>query len=226
MERIKISAAEREAGKKGSNRRLRKEGMIPAVLYGKGEKAANLSVNSKELTRQLKGASGTNVLIDLELTNHKDLVVMLKDFQTDILKHAITHVDFLKINLKEKVTIRVPIHVTGKAIGIEKGGLLEMVNREIEIRCLPTQIPSKIDVDITPLDIGTSIHVKELTLPEGVEVHMPPETTVVAIVAPREEVAAPAPAAEAAAGAVPAAGEAAPAEGEKKAEAKETKKEK
>lgn len=232
MEKVKIKADVREIGKKGVNRRLRKSGAIPAILYGKGEKPQALSVNAKEFTSLMKGASGHNALVSLDLggkTSGEEVVVMLKDYQLDVIRHVITHVDLLKINMKEKVTVKVPVHVSGKALGVTKGGLVELVRRELEVRCLPSNIPTSIDIDITNVDIGHSLHLSDLKLPEGVEAAQSGDLTVVSIVAPREEVvetpvAAAAPAEGAAA--APAAGEAAKTEGkaEGKAEAKAEKK--
>lgn len=235
MERLKIEAQVREAGRKGVARRLRKDGRIPAVLYGRGEKPMNISLPSKEFTHMMKGASGTNALIDLSVQSGSkphQLVVMVKDYQTDILRHTISHIDLLKIDMTQKIIVKVPIHVTGKSVGVVNGGLLEQVNREIEVKCLPGRIPEKIDVDITPLDIGQNLHTKDLKLPEDVEAVTGEDQTIVSIVAPREEVAAPAveavaAAVEGAAAAAPAEGAAAPkAEEGKKPEAKEAKGEK
>lgn len=217
MERLKIAADVRESGKKGVNRRLRKDGRIPAVLYGRGEKPVNLSLPTKEFTHMMKGASGMNALIDLSLNaggKASQLVVMVKDFQTDAIRHVISHLDLLKIDMAQKIVVKVPIHVVGKSVGVTNGGLLEQVNREIEVRCLPGNIPEKIDVDITPLDIGNSIHTRDLILPENVEAVTGADQPIVSVVTPREEEVA-APAAEAApaegAAAAPAAGgEAAP----------------
>jgi large subunit ribosomal protein L25 len=170
----------------------------------------NLSVRAKEFTHMMKGASGMNALIDLSVNSGgkaDQLVVMVKDYQTDILLHSISHVDLLKIDVTAKIVVKVPIHVVGKSVGVTNGGLIEQVNREIEVRCLPTNIPEKIDVDITPLDVGNNLHTRDLTLPEGVEAVTGADQTIVSIVAPREEVAAPA--VEAAA--VPAEGAVAPA---------------
>ncbi len=225
MERIKITADVRETGKKGANRRLRKGGEIPAILYGRGETPMAISINTKTLTHLLKGAAGTNALIDLDLkgkSGGEPIVAILKDYQRDAILHTITHVDLLKINMKEKITVKVPVHVTGKAIGQTKGGLVELVRRELEVRCLPDSIPGKIDVDITSVDIGHSLHVKDLTWPAGVEPAQAGDLTVVSIVAPREEVVEVAPVAAAVEGAAAGAaaesagGGAAPAAGEAK----------
>ncbi len=210
MEKIKLKADARDVGTKGLTRVLRKGEAIPAVLYGKGEKPMALSVNTKEFTHLMKGASGRNALVELEIGGKgvsDRVVVMLKDYQTDMIRHEITHIDLLKINMKEKVLVKVPVHLVGKAIGLQKGGLVELVRRELEVRCLPDKIPDKIDVDITNLDIGHSLHLKDCPLPEGIESAQAQDLTVVSVVAPREEVI------EAPAAAVPAEGAAAPAEG-------------
>jgi large subunit ribosomal protein L25 len=226
MERLKITAEVRESGRKGVTRRLRKDGRIPAVLYGRGEKPLNLSLPTKEFTHMMKGASGMNALIDLNLNaggTSSQVVVMVKDYQTDVLRHFISHLDLLKIDMAQKIVVKVPVHVVGKAVGVTNGGLVEQVSREIEVRCLPGSIPEKIDVDITPLDIGNSLHTKDLLLPEGVEAVTGADQTIVSVALPREEeVAAPvaeAAPAEGAAAAPAAGGEAKAAEG-KAAEAK------
>lgn len=227
MERVTIKAEVREVGRKGINNRLRQGGLIPAVLYGKGEKAVGLAVNAKEFTSLMKGAAGTNALIHLEMAEgakKEPVVVMLKDFQTDTITRKITHIDLLKINMKEKVTVKIPVHLTGKSIGVTKGGLIEQARREIEAKCLPGNIPDAIEADITHLDVGQSLHLNELKLPEGVEVPHDADFAIVSIVMPREEEAAPAVAAAEvpaegapAAGAAPAAPAPAPeAKGEKK----------
>ncbi len=217
MEQVKVKAEVREVGKKALNRKLRREGFIPAILYGKGETPIGLHVHGKEFTLLMKKGSGTNALIDLELgatvNGGKAIMVMLKDYQTNLITRKLTHLDFLRINLKEKVAVKVPVRIIGKSIGLEKGGLIEQTRRELEVRCLPTKIPDSIEVDITELDLGHSLHVHDLKLPEGVELPHGADFTIVSIVAPREEeVAAPVAATE-----VPAteqkAGEAAPAAG-------------
>lgn len=231
MERLKITADVREVGKKGANRRIRKAGFIPAVLYGGGEEGIGLKVNSREFTAKMKGVAGTNVLIDLEFGGLPEpVVVMLKDFQTDTLTRALTHIDLLRVNLEEKVMVKVPLHFSGKSVGVTKGGLIEQARRELEVRCLPNNIPDVIDVDITHLDVGHSLHLRDLQLPEGIELPHGADFTIVSIVAPREEVA-PVAAPEVAAGAPVAEGaaptaaaEATPPKAEKKAEKKRERK--
>lgn len=226
MERLKVNAGLREVGKKGINRRLRREGLIPAILYGQGEKPLTISVQAKEFTTMIKKA-GLNALIELVIEGDKKktpLVVMLKDYQTDPFRQILTHIDLLKINLQEKVTVKIPLKMTGKAVGVTKGGLVEQTRRELEVKCLPGNIPEEIEIDISALDMGDSLHLKDIHLPEGVESVVEAESVLVSIVAPKEE-EAPAPAAEVPAEGVPtvaateAAAEAA-AKGETKGEVK------
>lgn len=244
MEKLSVTAEQREVGKKGLNRRIRGSGKIPAVLYGHGQQPTGLALHAKEFTHLMKGVGGTNALINLQVTgvvaqdgSGGPLVVMVKDYQTDKISHHITHVDLYKVDLKKKVTVKVPVHLTGKCIGTVHGGLVELICREVELRCLPANIPSKIEVDIEALDVGHSIHASELKLPEGIELSQEGEVAIVSVVAPREEVAAEAapvsagggegaiapaaeggatPAAQAPAGAAPAAGAKAEGKGEKK----------
>lgn len=213
MEHIKVKGDLREVGKKGVTNRIRLSGFIPAILYGKGEAPIAIKIPAKDFTTALLHA-GTNALIDLEIPGRAQSIVMLKDFQTNTITHVITHADLLKISMQEKITIEVPIHLTGKAIGLSKGGLVEQSRRELEVRCLPGKIPDAIDVDITHLDMGHSVHIGELKLPEGVEVPHDVDFAIVSIVAPREEeipAAAVAPEAAVVEGAAPAAEGTAPA---------------
>ena len=195
----KIKAEIREVGRKGVNNRLRKENKIPAILYGQGVEPLSLALPAKEFTHLMKGSSGTNTLFDLELGgSDKNVTVMLKDYQTDTLTKKLTHLDLLRINLSQKISVKIPVHIVGKAIGVTQGGLIEQGRREIEVKCFPNKIPQQIDVDITHLEVGHSLHIHEIKLPEGVEIPHGADFVVVSINLPREEVAAAASSAEAA----------------------------
>ncbi len=187
MERLTLSAVPREPGKKGLGV-LRQKGFVPAILYGQGAKPRGLTLNARELGRALGSSAGMNAIIELNIESEKKPeIVMIKDFQVHVLTHKIIHTDLLKIDIKAKVTVKVPIHVTGKAVGVVNGGVLEQIMRELELQCLPTHIPSSIEVDITPLEIGHSLHLKDLKLPEGVEVEQDANLTIVSVAAPRAE---------------------------------------
>lgn len=204
MERLKLAAEDRQVGKKGLGE-LRRKGLVPAILYGRGSDSKGLALNAKELAQALGGSAGMNAVIELHLKNGKGAdLVMIKDYQINVLSHKLIHVDLLKIDMTKKVTVKVPVHVTGKSVGVVAGGVMELIAREIEFKCLPTNIPSSISVDITALNIGDSIHLGSLTLPEGVEVAQDAGATIVSIVAPRaDEPEAVVAAAEVSAGAVP-----------------------
>jgi large subunit ribosomal protein L25 len=213
MERQTVKAEVRETGKKGILSQLRTKGRVPAVLYGHDFKPLSVSVDTKELGHAIRTA-GLNSLLNLDGVagqGKKPLVVMIKDLQTDAISRRIIHLDFMKVDMKEKLTVSIPIHLTGKAIGLTKGGLVELHRREIEVRCLPGNIPESIVVEISAMDIGDNIHINDLKLPEGVEIPHEQNFTIVSVLLPREEKPAEAPAVAGAEGAVE--GAAAPAAG-------------
>lgn len=223
MDRAKLKAEMREVGKKGPLHLMRRQERIPAVVYGRGLEPIALSIAAKELMQTIR-TKGMNALIELELSGgeasdasslHRrrtgPLLVMIKDMQTQVLSHQILHLDFMKVDMKEQVTVAVPIRLGGKAIGVTKGGMIDQPRREIEVKCLPSNIPEGLDVDITHLDMGDSIHVGDLKLPEGVEmIAGEANFTIVSVVAPRKEEPAPEVAEAAAGPAAPVEGAAAP----------------
>lgn len=223
-----VTAKPRTASGKGATRRLRHEGLIPAVAYGKGFAATSLSVGPKEIVSIIKSERGTNTVLQMKVEGSSELLCMIKDYTYHPVTRSLEHVDFVEVKLDRPVDVDVPLLAHGKAAGVTLGGLLRQVYRTIPIRCLPDRIPLKIDTDVTRLELGDAIATKDLTLPEGVEVRLPAEQTLVAVVAPekdRTEEAAPAPGAAAAA--APAAGgkaAAAPAAADKKDAGKDAKK--
>jgi large subunit ribosomal protein L25 len=190
MELRKVSATVRTATGKGDNGRLRRTGSIPAVAYGRGQPARALTIAPSDL-----GAI---------------LTVLLRDFQHHPVTRAFLHADFVQIALDQPVDVEIPLETTGKAVGVVKGGILRQVFRKIPVRCLPNLIPVKIVHDVTTLELDGHVAAKDLGLPEGVTVRLPPGQTVIAVVtekqAPDE---AEEEAAKAAAAAAPAAGAAA-----------------
>ncbi|MFQ5736601.1 MAG: 50S ribosomal protein L25 [Thermodesulfobacteriota bacterium] len=190
MEEINLSAQPREKTGKCPARRLRSQGFVPAVLYGpKMEGALTLSMSNKELERVLHTAAGGNVLINLAVDGDKARKVMFKDVMRHPLRGTLQHVDLFEILMDHKVVVEVPIHITGKAAGLAFGGIIQHEARKISVECLPSQIPSSIDLDITPLEVGDSLHVKDLNLPEGVVSADDPEQTIIAVVPPVVEAA-------------------------------------
>lgn len=234
MERVSLSAQERTATGKSGAKRARREGFVPAVLYGRGRTPRVLALGRKDLVSALHTA-GRNALIDLRIAQDGEgqaETVMIEEIQRDHIRREILHVDLHLISLTEAIEVSVPVVLAGTPEGVTSGGgVLEQVHREIEVRCLPTQIPDRITVDVSGLRVGASIHVRDLKVAEGIEILTPPEEVIAAVVAPavEEEVAA-APVAEAAAepevvGRAAAEGEASAEEGAKgaKAEAKPAK---
>ena len=212
----------REAIGKGAARKLRAAGKIPAILYGRGRDSLPLALDPRALDRILR-SSGANTLLDLTVQGHpevKDTVALVKDLQRDPLRGSIVHADLYAVDLTRAVTVDVPIHLVGKARGLDFGGILEHTLREVALECLPRSIPESIEVEISHLEVGDVIHVRELTLPEGVTLVTDGDLGVVHIALPQAE---PTPE-EAAAAAATTEGAAAPAAaaaaegGEKKAD--------
>ena len=165
MERPILTAEIREGVGKEKAKKLRAKGLIPAIFYGPKSQTISLVIDSKELSKALQTEAGENVLIDLDIQkgNQSDRkVVMLKDIQIDPLQRITLHTDFYEVTMDEMVTVEVPVHLIGKPEGTKVGGILEQVRRVIQIQCLPGDIPKSIDVDVSSLKIGDSIHVQDI----------------------------------------------------------------
>lgn len=231
MERPELSVQVRSERKKGAARKIRRSGLIPAVLYGPTVGNVLLAIDPHALLKAMDTEAGTNTLIKLRVEgggNLTDKVVMLRDLQVDPLNRTPLHADLYEITMDETVMVEVPVRLVGKAVGIDEGGILDQGIRELRVECLPGSIPEVLELDVTALGMGQSIHVSEIVLPEGVKIVGELATAVVSISAPlaEEEVAAPAEGEEPAEGeaAAPAEGEEAappPAEGEAPAKPKE-----
>lgn len=189
MDQIDLKAQIRKATGKGPARVLRREGRIPAVLYGPKTDSMMLSIDFKEFKQIVKKTNIGSVLLNLQIQNGKTLSrpAMIKELQTDPVTGTFVHVDFYEIDMQRKINVSVPVVIRGKSAGVEEGGLLQIVRREIELFCLPTAIPESIEVDISDLTIGDSIHVQEITLPAEVELPEEIDFTVVTVLAPKVE---------------------------------------
>ena len=181
MERLELSAQKREETGKGSARKLRKTGLIPAVLYGGNRQPVNLKLDASEV----EDVIGGNVIIDLSLEDETD-PVMVKEVQRDIIKGDLLHVDFYQVDLEEKIEVEVPVETVGQSIGEREGGILEVILREIEISCLPTDIPETFEVDISDLEVGDSVSVADLEVSEDIEIITDSDETIATIVVPSE----------------------------------------
>src|SRR5450755_4531118 len=212
MDAIKVSASRRDGHGKGAARRLRSEGRIPAVAYGKDLPTQAIAIAPDAIKSVLASARGRNTVVTLDVDGKAGLTVLLSDFQYHPVSRELLHADFLQIHLDQPVNVEVPLELTGKAAGVTAGGTLRQVFRKLPIRCLPGLIPVKVTYDVTELGLDGHVPAKDLKLPEGVSVRLPAEQTVASVVTEivrAEEEAAPV--AGAAAAAVP--GAAAPAAG-------------
>ncbi|HBG46408.1 MAG TPA: 50S ribosomal protein L25 [Deltaproteobacteria bacterium] len=190
MEQINLAAQQRNERGKGPAGRLRANGMVPGVLYGPGvEGAIAVTIGLKELDKALHTHAGGNVLVNLDIAGDKKRTVMFKEVLRHPLKRTVEHVDLLEVQMDHKVVVEVPVHLVGKAAGLAFGGIVQHETRKVRLECLPGNIPDSIDVDITPLGVGHSFHVKDISLKEGLVALDEPELTVVSIVAPTAEVA-------------------------------------
>jgi large subunit ribosomal protein L25 len=205
-----LKAENRVAAGKSEARRVRSKGLVPAVAYGKGLPSTPIVVAPKEVTAILKSELGKNTVIELELDGKK-LLAMIRDFSLHPVKRELEHVDFVEVKLDKPVDVSVPLIPIGKAPGVVAGGVLRVVHRLVPVRCLPDRIPVKIEADVSHLELGQHVSTQELKLPEGVTVRLPPEQTIVAVVAPEKEEVEEVAAAPGAPGAAPAAPGAAPA---------------
>jgi large subunit ribosomal protein L25 len=197
MEQRVLAIEARDKVGKGVCRRLRSNGLIPAVVYGKGIEPVPVSIDRKELSAAIAGEGGINHLITLQGGGALDgKIVIVADLIRDALKGQPLHVDLHKINMEEKVKVKVPVSLKGSAIGVKEGGLLDCHMHVIEVECLPTHIPEHIDVDITNLKIGGSLHVADLQLPAGLKVLEEQTATIVNILGKSIEAEAAAPEAE------------------------------
>ena len=166
MPEIVVAAESRTESGKNANRRLRAAGKIPGVLYGTGKVATAVAVSPKEIGSILKSAAGENTLFDLEIGGTRRKVI-LKEFQVEPLKSRLLHADFYEVALDKAIEVKVHIELHGVPVGVKvEGGILDFVTRELEISCLPTDIPAKIEVDVSHLELGKHLRVSDLKIPE------------------------------------------------------------
>ena len=186
MEATTIKASIRSDRGKGAARRLRRAEQIPAVVYGKEQKAIALSISPKALKEAILGKFGLNAVIKLEVEGGESFHTLVAEHQYHPVSRELLHADFLRIDLEKAVDIDVPFELKGRAKGVVLGGDLRQVYRVLPVTCMPSQIPEKIVLDVTDLGLDESVAVKELKLPEGVTVRMGQNRTVAAVVAGRK----------------------------------------
>ena len=193
---ITVVAEPRSARGKNEARRLRVRGRIPAVVYGAGKDPVPVSVDPREVNRILHSNTGHNTIFDLNIQGLETTPVMIVDWQEDPIQSNLLHADFKRIDLSKKLRVKVPVQLSGEPRGVkQQGGLLEVVTREIEIECLPDEIPEHFTVDVTPLMIGQSVRASQVPLADSMTLVSSEETVIAHVVALRtSEAAAEAPA--------------------------------
>lgn len=192
MERMTITVEKREEVGKGAARSLRRENMIPAVLYRAGDSLL-IKFSKKDLSRFINATAGEQVMVNLQFGDGSSRLALIKDYQVDPAQGELLHADFFEVSLTEEVKVTVHITMVGEPIGVRRdAGILQHLLREIEVECLPDRIPGHIEVDISGLEIGQSIRVGDLKLGEGIKVLTDPDVVIVNVIAPVVEEVAPA----------------------------------
>ena len=192
MERITLNAEKRDKAGKGIARSLRRQGVVPAVLY-RGGISMPIKINSKELTGFVQATAGEQVMVNLQFPDGEKRLALMKDYQVDPVIGELLHSDFFEVSLSEEINVAVHLTTKGEPVGVKRdGGILQHGIREIEIQCLPDRIPGHIAVDVKDLEVGKSIHVSDLVLGEGIKVLTDPDEVIATVVLPAAEVVVPA----------------------------------
>jgi large subunit ribosomal protein L25 len=185
MATVSLSANSRDVKGKGAARTLRSQGQIPAVIYGHGRDPQSLALNARDLDKMLSHIQAESTVIEVTVGGHT-AKTLIREIQRHPIKRQILHVDFQALVAGEKVTVSIPIVLTGTPEGVRlEGGVLDQTLREIEIEVDPSNIPDHVEYDVTNMVIGDSVHISDLKVPEGVEVQDDPETSVAVLAAPR-----------------------------------------
>lgn len=186
MEKITIMADKRPQTGKGSARSLRREGLLPAIVYADGD-STPIKINTKQMTKLIYSGAGEHSLITITLNEDagktSEHPVLVKSYQRDPVSEDLLHVDFLKVSLKEVVTVTVPLKLIKQPAGVKMGGVMQRRLREVEVECLPTRIPEKIEIDAEFVQIGQSYHVSDLPEMEGVKIVAAPEEVILSVTA-------------------------------------------
>jgi large subunit ribosomal protein L25 len=195
MPEIVVTAQNRTETGKNVNRRLRTKGLVPGVLYGAAKKPVPVAVSPKEIVTILRSKTGENTLFDLDLDGSRRKVI-LKEFQVEPVKGQLLHADFYEVALDKKLQVSVHVELVGTPVGVKtQGGILDFITRELEVECLPVDIPERITVDVSNLELGHHLRVEEVKAPERVTILTEPGVVVAHVVTPRAEEEAPAAAA-------------------------------
>ena len=188
METLEIRVDARDKKHKRDAKRLLRQGKIPGVLYGPKTGAVPLALDKREFSSRVADLEGSHLVrLKSESSALADKVALVKEMQYHPISGDVIHTDLYEVDLTAKITVNVPLHFVGKAEGVVRGGILQPIVREIEVECLPLDIPAFFDVDVSKLDIGDSVHIEELTIPEGVTAVYESNFPLVAVVPPTVE---------------------------------------
>jgi large subunit ribosomal protein L25 len=190
MHTVALTAQVRRTSGKGAARGLRSQSFVPAVLYGRDVESTLLSVSPGDLEKAISTASAENILIDLTIADgesRRNQRAMIREIQVDPVRRNILHVDFLGISMDRQITVEVPVNLVGDPVGVgAAGGMLQQVLRSVEISCRPDRIPDTLELDVSSLSMGHSLHVSDLKVPEGVELLSDPRLTIATVLAPKK----------------------------------------
>jgi len=187
LEILTLKAQIRNSTGKGAARALRRDGNIPAVLYGSDIESIPLALSINDIEQLFKKVNYAQALVNLVVENDQpfEKTVMIKEIQTEPLSQNFLHIDFYEVKMDQKLTVTVPVVTTGNSIGVETGGILQIIRRELDVNCLPNAIPEQITIDVTDLDVGDSIHVDEIKLEGDVEIPYDTNFTILTVVSPK-----------------------------------------
>ncbi|MDE0354139.1 MAG: 50S ribosomal protein L25 [Deltaproteobacteria bacterium] len=184
METVEVPVETRQVGNKRDAGRLRRDGILPGVVYGRGTDGVAMQVNGRELRSRVGSLEGSHVLRFKSGADSLDgRLVLIKNVQYHPVTHAVAHIDFYEVDVTRKITVMVGLHFVGRAEGVVHGGVLQPIARELEVECLPMDIPAQIDVDVSSLEIGHALKAGDITLPPDVVNHTP-DLTLVSVLAP------------------------------------------
>jgi large subunit ribosomal protein L25 len=190
LELIELKTNIRTTVGNGPARRLREAGQIPAVLYGPKTKSVLLSVNKNDFDLTLKQGRSGQIILNLVVQNNDETYTrpaMIKELQVHPVSRNYLHIDFYEIDMDRKITVGIPIVTVGRSVGVERGGVLQIIRRELEVQCLPFEVPESIEIDVTDMDMGDSIHLEDISLDGEVEFMGESNLTVVTVLSPKLE---------------------------------------
>lgn len=184
MEIHTVKAQTRSTAGKGSSRTLRRDGKIPAILYGSDIENVSLSVSNYDIEHLFKKVSYSQALLNLVVENGQSFekMVMIKEIQADPVSHQYLHIDFYEVKMDRKITATIPVVMKGTAKGVANGGITQIIRRELDVICFPSDIPKNIEIDISDLDIGDAIHVEDIKLEGDIEIPFDVNFAIVTVV--------------------------------------------